>query len=163
MKCSGFGGGQSKLVFFSLDHAEEVHRESQEINDPAWDCTLIQKAKEHADLTVNAIYEWSDRDVWDFIADRKIDLNPLYSMGRTRVGCVGCPLARHSERIEDFRMFPTYKQAYINAAQRMLDNPTFRGCENSKWKTGEDVFNWWIEDGNKEVEGQMSLFDGEQQ
>lgn len=34
-------GGHTRPHFFSLEHALEVHSESQEIQDDAWDCTLI--------------------------------------------------------------------------------------------------------------------------
>ena len=30
-----------------------------------------------------------------------------------------------------------------------------------RWKSGEDVFNWWLEENKHNVEGQMSLFDEE--
>ena len=146
------------MVFFSLDHAEEVHRESQEINDPAWDCTLIQKAKEHGDLTVNAIYEWSDRDVWDFIKDRGIEVNPLYEMGFRRVGCVLCPLATKQEKLKEIEMFPTYKQAFINVFEKMIHMDGFKGGKDTKWRTGEEVFNWWIENERDQIDGQLSLF-----
>lgn len=134
-----------------------MHRESQEINDPAWDCTLIKTMKEHKDTVVNAIYEWSDRDVWDFIKDRGIEINPLYDMGFRRVGCVGCPLATKAEKQKEFELFPTYKKAYINAFQKVVD---MRGLSNSsgKWTSGEAMFNWWTE-ADEQIEGQISMFE----
>lgn len=148
------GGSKQSGLFFSLDHAEEVHRESQEINDPVWDCTLIQKAKENADLTVNAIYEWTDENVWDFLKDRQVDINPLYAQGHYRVGCIGCPLARHKERMRDFERYPTYKRTFINVFQRCIESKGFR--TKDKWKDGESMFKWWVED-VEQVEGQMEL------
>lgn len=52
--------------FFSLEHAIEVHQESQEIQDDAWDCTLIKTMKEHNEVVVNPIYYWSDEDIWKY-------------------------------------------------------------------------------------------------
>lgn len=146
------------MGFFSVDHAEEVHQESQEINDPAWDCTLIKKMKEHKDTICNAIYTWEDADVWDFIKDRGITTNPLYEIGFVRVGCVGCPLARKEEREKEFELFPTYKQAYINAFDKMIAKREQRDVKTD-WKNGEEVFNWWQEYDSDTIEGQMSLFD----
>ena len=157
----GIRGGQRKLVFFSLDHAEEVHRESQEINDPVWDCTLIKTMKEHGDTTLNAIYEWSDADVWDFIRDRSIEVNPLYAMGYRRVGCIMCPLASHSEKLKMCKDFPQYRENLIWIFDTMIRQDGWRGRKDSKWNTGEEVFNWWIENESKEIEGQLSLFDGD--
>lgn len=45
---------------------------------------------------------------------------------------------------------------YIHAFERMLVERTKRGKGN-RWKNGEDVFRWWMED--KNVEGQMDLFE----
>lgn len=153
----GFAGAQSRLVIFSVDHAEEVHRESREIQDPAWDCTLIKTMREHGDTTVNMIYDWTDTDVWDFIKDRQIEINPLYGEGWNRVGCVLCPLAKRSEKTMMCERYPKYKQAYITAFDRMIHDDAYRQREGATWKTGEDVFDWWLEaDGTP---GQMSLFD----
>lgn len=151
------GGYKEDWSFFSLDHAEEVHRESQEINDPVWDCTLIKTMREHGDTTVNAIYEWTDEDVWEFIKDRKIEVNPLYAMGFRRVGCVLCPLATKSEKEKECMLFPQYKKNYIAAFERMIHQEGWR--KNVKWKTGEEVFDWWIEADKDKIDGQTDIFD----
>ena len=147
-------------IFFSLDHAEEVHREAKELNDPVWDCTLIKTMKEHKDALVNPIYEWTDSDIWDFINQNQINTNPLYKRGYTRVGCIGCPLATYSQKIKEFSDYPQYKKAYINAFQKMCDLREAKGKHNTgKWADGESVFNWWIEEYKHNVKGQLSLFD----
>lgn len=105
---------------------------------------------------MSAIYEWSDRDVWDFIKDRGIEVNPLYGMGFRRVGCVLCPLTTKEMKQKEIAMFPTYKQAYIKAFQKLLDNHTFKRNDRN-WKTGEEVFDWWIEADKDQVAGQMEL------
>lgn len=75
-------------------------------------------------------------------------------MGYYRVGCVGCPMAGKG-RWKQFADFPTYQRAYIRAFDKMLDAIHATGKE-TKWKTGEDVFLWWMDD--KNVEGQLDLF-----
>lgn len=144
-------------MFFSLDHAEEVHHESQEINDPVWDCTLIKMMKDHDDTIVNPIYEWTDNDIWDYIRQNDVKVNPLYERGYKRVGCVGCPMTSYNLKQKQFADYPTYKKAYIHAFDEMLK--TYDGKET--WENGEDVFNWWIEEYKHNVKGQMSLFDEE--
>ena len=148
-------------MFFSLDHTEEVHRESQEINDPVWDCTLIKTMKEHGDTIVNPIYEWLDTDIWDYIKLEQIDTNPLYQRGYKRVGCIGCPMATYKQVIKEFSDYPQYKQAYIKAFQRMIDLYDDDRKAKQSWQTGEDVFNWWIEKYKHDVKGQMTLFEEE--
>lgn len=149
-------------IFFSLDHAEEVHQEAQELNDPVWDCTLIKTMREHKDTIVNPIYEWTDTDVWEYLRQENVKTNPLYERGYHRVGCIGCPLATYKQKIKEFSDYPQYKKAYINAFQRMCDIREAEGkVQRGSWADGESVFNWWIEENKYNVKGQMSLFDGD--
>lgn len=149
------GKTKKDAYYYSLSHVAEVHKESQEIQDDNWDCTFIKTMKEHKDTVVNPIYEWEDTDIWEYIRLKEIKVNPLYSMGYERVGCIGCPLAPYHHRVKEFKDFPKYKQMYINAFQKMLENYTKKDAE---WKSGEDVFEWWMEEYKKIPKGQMSLF-----
>ena len=106
-------------------------------------------------MVVNPIIDWTHSDIWDFIHSEHIETCELYQCGYGRVGCIGCPAAS-KKRYKEFADFPKYKQMYIHTFDRMLQERERRGKE-SKWKCGEEVFLWWIED--KNVEGQMSLFD----
>ena len=159
----GFVGGGVKTgggKFFSLDHAEEVHRESLEINDPAWDCTLIKTMKEHGDIIVNPIYEWTDNDIWDYIRSRNVTINPLYypPYNYKRVGCVLCPMAGYYEKKRQIRDFPGFKRMYIAAFDEMLRVRKESGLENKQaWENGEEVFNWWIQEYKHNVKGQLSF------
>ena len=153
------GGIYSEAQFFSYDHTEEVHREAQELNDPVWDCTLIKHMREHDSCIVNPIYEWTDTDVWDYIGQEKITVNPLYDRGYWRVGCIGCPMATYKQVMRQFNDYPTYKQAYIHAFQKMIDQYDEGSIRNQSWKSGEDVFLWWVEEYKHNVKGQMSLFE----
>lgn len=107
-------------------------------------------------MVVNPIIDWKHRDIWDFIQSEHIDYNHLYDCGYKRVGCIGCPMASKS-RWKEFSDFPTYQRAYIRAFDKMLDGLKAKHKNKPpRWKTGYDVFLWWIEDQN--VEGQMDLF-----
>jgi phosphoadenosine phosphosulfate reductase len=152
------GGKYAETLFFSLDHALEVHQESQEIQDDAWDCTLIKQMKENSDTMVNPIYRWLDTDIWDYIRKENIVVNPLYSKGYDRVGCIGCPLASYHQRIKEFNDYPQYKKAYIKAFDKMLEVRREKG-KKCEWKTGQEVFDWWIEEGKHNIKGQMTMED----
>lgn len=98
--------------------------------------------------TVNPIIGWSTADVWDYVTAEHIPMNPLYGCGHTRVGCIGCPLASKRARIEEFIIWPKYKQAYIRAFDRMLEARRRCGkmAGGMRWgETGLDVFHWWME------------------
>ena len=151
------GGRKEEAIFFSLDHAEEVHREAKD-NDPVWDCKLIENMRKNKDITVNAIYDWSDTDVWDYIRLRGVKVNPLYAMGYRRVGCIGCPLATKAERKKEFEDFPTYKMMFLKMFDKMIQNMKDSGVDTSrsKWKDAQTMFDWWMnEEGG--VDGQIEL------
>lgn len=151
--------------FYSFEHADEVYHEALEKEkEPlgeVWDCTLIKTMREKQNTVINAIYDWSDADVWDFLNGMKYKHNPMYDMGYTRVGCVGCPLATYRMKIKEFNDFPTFKEHYIKAFDEMLKTNRERDdrWENKKWKSGKDVFDWWIEKDRYETRGQMSIVD----
>lgn len=90
---------------------------------------------------VNPIVDWTDSEVWDFLHHYGCESNPLYKDGFKRIGCVGCPLSGEKKQLEKFERYPQYKKNYIRAFDRMLKN---KKAENIDWKTGEDVFNWWV-------------------
>ena len=106
-------------------------------------------------MVVNPIIDWTHRDVWEYINSEKIETCELYQCGYDRVGCIGCPMAG-KKRKREFEDFPQYKKLYIHAFERMLKERERRGKENA-WKTGEDVFVWWI--GDENVPGQMHIKD----
>lgn len=137
-----------------------MFRESLEIKDDVWDCTLIKNMKAHNDTIVNPIYDWLDSDIWEYIRQENIKVNPLYAKGYERIGCIGCPLAKNRERWRDFELYPAYKLNYIKAFERMREKWTDEQKEmRLRMKNGEDVFNWWMERYKHEVKGQMTLWE----
>ena len=109
-----------------------------------------------ATRVVNPIIDWADEDVYGFLKDAKVPMNPLYAEGRCRVGCIGCPMAGTKGREAAFARWPKYKQLYLNAFERMLEERKRRGKESS-WETAEEVFRWWME--YDVLPGQMGVED----
>lgn len=72
------------------------------------------------------ILDWSDTDVADFINDRQITCAPVYYDGdgvfhvERRLGCIGCPLAYKTHRIEDFKKYPKLMRAIVNACGEFM-------------------------------------------
>ena len=89
---------------------------------------------------LNPIIDWTTDEVWEFIKEYKVRYCCLYDEGFRRLGCIGCPMASKWLRERGFERYPKYKDAYIRAFQKMLDNhPSKRG-----WRNGEEVFEWWM-------------------
>ena len=107
-------------------------------------------------VLVNPLINWEEDDVWKYIRDENIPLNPLYDNGFKRVGCIGCPMAWYKERIREFQLYPKYRDRYIRIAdmlvakQKAKKGDKYFGAEN-----GLDYFRKWIEDPN--VKGQYSF------
>ena len=95
---------------------------------------------------VNPIIGWGNKEVWDYAETEKICMNPLYSLGFIRVGCIGCPMAGKCRKME-FAMYPKIRLAYIRAFDRMLIERKIRCLQTYGMENGLDVFNWWMENG----------------
>lgn len=121
---------------------------------------IFEECKVAAKRVVNPIVDWTDNQVWSFLQDAKVPVNPLYECGLNRVGCIGCPLAKKSKRYAEFRRWPAYEKLYIQAFDRMLNERKARGKLGGNWMmggTGQDVFRWWMEE--DVLPGQMSVED----
>jgi len=118
--------------------------------------TCIKKGRR----VLNPIIDWTDGEVWEFLNHYNCKSNPLYGCGYKRVGCVGCPMSGRKGMLADFERYPKYKENYIKAFDRMLQKVIDDGRVPMDWKTGEEVFDWWVSDykPSKECEHQQSLF-----
>ena len=164
------GAGDGRMIATGVRWDESVQRSSRGVmetigktkadaiiltNDNDDKRSLFEKCELRAKTVCNPIIEWKHRDIWEYIHSEKINTNPLYQCGFDRVGCVGCPLA-NKKRYFEFRVFPQYKKLYIHAFERMIAERKRRGLE-TKWKNGEEVFLWWMQDEN--IKGQMNIED----
>lgn len=166
-------GGKGRYVTTGVRWAESVKRkETRGIyesgrkiilnNDNDDRRRLFERCALKGKAICNPIIDWTDSDIWEYIRAEKIPVNPLYDCGFSRVGCVGCPLAGGKRQMKEFAYFPKFKQMYIAAFGRMLEERKRRGKEklNSIWgETPEDVFHWWVQDGI--LPGQIDMLEDE--
>jgi phosphoadenosine phosphosulfate reductase len=103
---------------------------------------------------LNPIIDWTEDDIWNYIRKYKLPYPNLYDKGWRRIGCVGCPMAG-KHRLKEFAEYPKIKQNYIRAFDRMLKNRIIAGLD-TKWKTGEEVMAWWLND-KESGNGQMQF------
>lgn len=107
-------------------------------------------------VLINPLINWTEDDVWKYIRDEDIPINPLYDCGWNRVGCVGCPMAGYKGRVKEFERYPKYKDRYIRIAERIVE--MVKQKKDRKYKgeeTGLLYFKKWMEDPN--VTGQLSF------
>lgn len=151
------GGGAGRMITTGVRWAESAARKKNRgiyeagktliLNSDNDDARrLFENCRLQAKRVCNPIIDWSDQDVWDYIEAERIETNPLYQCGFSRVGCIGCPMAGKKGREFEFSRYNTYQRAYIRAFDRMIEERKRRGlpCD---WQTGIYVFHWWMEDG----------------
>lgn len=110
-------------------------------------------------ICVRPIIDWSETEVWSYILENEIPYCCLYDQGWDRLGCIGCPLSSNQKR--ELAIYPQYKRLYIMAFNKMIEYRNRNGFSDEGWKTGEDVYKWWIGDcekKRKEIDGQCSMF-----
>lgn len=169
------GGGQGRYITTGVRWAESTKRKNSRgiyesmPSDPRKKIVLNNDNDDRRSLyetcirqhkaVCNPIIDWTDEDVWDYIEAEHIPVNPLYECGFSRVGCVGCPMAGAQGRQREFNRYPKYKDAYIRAFDKMLEERKRRG-KTGTWSTGttgRDIYHWWMEDGV--LPGQMEFDD----
>ena len=114
-------------------------------------------------VMVNPIVDWTDKDVWEFLYHYRVEVNPLYEVkavgctfcpcGKTRVGCIVCPMQGYKGMIADLIKYPKYRDNYLRAFDRMLIERRKAGLP-TVWKNAGEVMMWWVGDDPR----QLSLF-----
>ena len=112
----------------------ESRKRAERYKEPS-ECKFYGSKREHVEA-VYPILEWTDQDVADFIADRKIQCAPVYydEQGNfhpeRRLGCLGCPLASKNKRIEQFKQYPgMFRQYVIRLRRYRATHPDAKVCK----------------------------------
>lgn len=111
-------------------------------NDNEESRKMVEQCYKLSKTVINPIIDWNNEEVWEFIREYNVSYCKLYDEGYKRLGCIGCPMVNNKAELENY---PKYKQAYINAFDRMLKEGRKAGIDYKKWETGEDVYKWWVE------------------
>lgn len=86
----------------------------------------------------------------------------LYDRGRKRIGCLFCPMAKHSERIKDLTEYPKFANAFKLAFNKLYIKRKLEGKTSvDRWKNGDDMFHWWLYEieNKKENPSQIVMFE----
>lgn len=88
-------------------------------------------------LMVRPILDWSDEEVWQYVYDHQLPVNPCYKM-HGRVGCMFCPFAS-KEDIEKYeKQYPRFKPLIIRALSRYWEK-----SETHYAETPEEYYEYW--------------------
>ena len=98
---------------------------------------------------------WTTKDIWDYIHANNLIYPDFYDKGFHRLGCVGCPLGQQKQRIREYKMFPRFVYATVNAIRKNIK------AEKSISKHFSDpyeAFYWWISEVSIKQHKTQSLF-----
>lgn len=113
---------------------------------------LVEQCYRTSMTMLNPIVDWSDDEVWEFLHYYGCEANPLYKCGKTRVGCIGCPMQGGKRMKSDFAKYPAYRLNYVRAFEKMLQTRIKKGLGNSVgWTDGESVIRWWVGDDPRQI------------
>lgn len=133
---------RSKREFIEVAEGQKPVEEVMRMNDNTEKRTALETCYAHNKRIINPILDWSDADVWQFIKSKGLKYPSLYDKGWKRLGCIGCPM---SNNYIDLEKYPKYKAQYIRTFEKMLITRKEKGLStNMKWRTGQEVYDWWI-------------------
>lgn len=92
------------------------------------------KGKDRIDLHI--ILEWTEQDVWRFIFERRLPINPTYGKFG-RVGCMVCPFASRKQVERYMSEYPLYRKRIMIALERFLEKKRIL-------PSPEVYFDWWL-------------------
>jgi len=98
-------------------------------------------------MFLNPIIDWTTDDVWSYIRSRGIPYCSLYDEGKTRIGCIMCPLQGEKGMRQDAERYPKYYRAYRHAIQRVISSGDRRSFGWGWGHSADEVLEWWITGG----------------
>lgn len=67
-------------------------------------------------LLISPIIHWTEQDVWEFLNDVVVVPHcSLYDEGWHRIGCIGCPMSSHRQKLIENKRYPHIKRGWIKA------------------------------------------------
>ena len=125
--------GSGRVVVLGVRWAESARRR----NRPVYG----ESTRRAGTYFLSPIVDWTTSDVWDYIRHNNLPYCPLYDEGKTRIGCIMCPMQGPKGMLQDAERYPKFYRAYLNAFRRMLDaRKTPFPCGS----TPEEIMHWWI-------------------
>lgn len=136
-------GGKKRVIILGIRKAESIRRSKRE----RYEESTVTKGT----FFCNPIFEWSNDDVWDYIRKNNLKYCSLYDEGKTRIGCIMCPMQGTKGMLQDKERFPKYYNAYLKAIGRMLKTAKVKGHKWTHGETPEQVMYWWIHNADEDM------------
>ncbi len=101
-------------------------------------------------IIISPIFDWTQKDVWYFLNNIvKAPHCKLYDEGKTRIGCIMCPMSSLKQIQKDIEKYPYVKKKWIEAIKEMRRNGIFnyKYTDNpnaTEDEIAENLFDYWI-------------------
>ena len=128
-------GGEGRVKLLGMRRQESGTRRDYPVHN-------IRCPLEHTEWVL-PIVDWSEADVWCYLRERGLPVNPLYAEGFQRIGCVLCPFKGAAETQRDLVRFPKIAANWRAACYRYFDKRIERGTP-LPWATAEEFWQWWL-------------------
>ena len=84
-------------------------------------------------LLVSPIIYWTEQDVWEFLNEVvRVPHCSLYDEGWHRIGCIGCPMSSHKQKMLENERYPHIKRGWISAIKAIRRGGNFA-----------NIYIWW--------------------
>lgn len=78
-------------------------------------------------LLISPIIYWTEQDVWEFLNDVvRVPHCSLYDEGWHRIGCIGCPMSSHKQKMIENARYPHVKRNWIKAIKAIRNGELFK-------------------------------------
>ena len=77
-------------------------------------------------LLISPIIDWTDEEVWEFLGVLGVKHCELYDEGWRRIGCIGCPMSSHKQKMIENKRYPHVKRGWIKAIKAIRNGGVFR-------------------------------------
>ena len=78
-------------------------------------------------LLISPIIFWTEKDVWEFLNDVvRVPHCSLYDEGWHRIGCIGCPMSSHKQKMIENERYPHVKRNWIKAIKAIRNGGVFK-------------------------------------
>lgn len=96
-------------------------------------------------IHIRPILNWTEKEIWKYIRKNKLPYlkyyDPPYNFKRH--GCIGCPMINPKKRMYEYRLFPRYAYAVLNAIKKHMINKPDNMIAQSFCDEYE-AFYWWL-------------------
>lgn len=79
-------------------------------------------------LLISPIIYWTEKDVWEFLNNVvTVPHCSLYDEGWHRIGCIGCPMSSHKQKMIENEHYPHVKRNWIKAIKAIRNGGNQKG------------------------------------